>query len=147
MTANYDSEKSTVSLRQYLEGLIGELGKRTDARFDAADKALAAALLTAEKAVSAALVSQDKLTAAAFVAAKEALAEAQTQLTAYKASANEWRGTLNDLISTIMVRKEVEALFTAVNTKLDNLARVQNMMLGGVLLLQVIVFIILKFWK
>ena len=145
--ADYNSEKSTVSLRTYLEGLIGELGKRTDARFDAADKALAAALLTAEKAVSAALVSQDKLTAAAFVAAKEALAEAQTQLTAYKASANEWRATLNDLISTIMVRKEVEALFAAVNTKIDNLARVQNMMVGGVLLLQVIVFVILKFWK
>jgi hypothetical protein len=145
--ADYNSEASTVSLRAYLEASIAELGKRTDARFDAADKALAAALLTAEKAVAAALVSQDKLTSAAFVAAKEALAEAQTQLTAYKASANEWRATLNDLISTIMVRKEVEALFTAVNTKLDSLARTQNMMVGGVLLLQVVVFIILKFWK
>jgi len=144
---NYDSEKSVVSLRQYLENSIAALGKRMDDKFEGADKALAAALITAEKAVAAALVSQDKLTSAAFVAAKEALAEAQTQLTAYKASANEWRATLNDLISTIMVRKEVEALFLAANTKIDNLSRVQNMMVGGVLLLQVVVFIILKFWK
>ena len=147
MSANFDSEKSTVSLRQYLESSISELSKRMDARFEAADKALAAALVTAEKAVAAALVSQDKLTSAAFVAAKEALAEAQTQLSAYKASANEWRGTLNDLISTVMVRKEVEALFLAANTKLDNLARVQNMMIGGFLLMQVVLVIILKFWK
>jgi hypothetical protein len=145
--ASYDSEKSTVSLRQYLENAISELGKRTDARFEAADKALAAALVTAEKAVAAALVSQDKLTSANFVAAKEALAEAQIQLTAYKASANEWRATLSDLIATIMVRKEVEALFVAVNTKIDNLARTQNMMIGGVLLLQVVVGLVLKFWK
>jgi dGTP triphosphohydrolase len=146
-SANFDSEKSTVSLRQYLESSIAELSKRMDARFEAADKALAAALVTAEKAVAAALVSQDKLTSAAFVAAKEALAEAQTQLSAYKASANEWRGTLNDLISTVMVRKEVEALFVAVNTKIDNLARVQNMMIGGFLLMQVVIVIVLRFWK
>jgi hypothetical protein len=147
MTANYDSEKSTVSLRQYLENSIAALGKRMDDKFEGADKALAAALITAEKAVAAALVSQDKLTSAAFVAAKEALAEAQTQLSAYKASANEWRGTLNDLISTVMVRKEVEALFIAVNTKIDNIARVQNIMIGGFMLLQIVVVIVLKFWK
>lgn len=145
--ANFDSEKSTVSLRQYVEKLIAESDKRNEAQFLAAKEAVAAALAAAEKAVSAALVAQDKLTSAAFVAAKEALAEAQTQLTAYKTSANEWRGTLNDLIGTIMVRKEVEALFTAINTKIDNLARVQNMMIGGMLFLQVVLFVVLKFWK
>jgi len=145
--ADFNSEESSVSLRQYLENSIAELGKRMDARFEAADKALAAALVTAEKAVAAALVSQDKLTSAAFVAAKEALAEAQTQLSAYKASANEWRGTLNDLISTVMVRKEVEALFTAVNIKIESLARTQNMVIGGLILLQIAVVVLLKFWK
>jgi dGTP triphosphohydrolase len=144
---NYDSEKSTVSLRQYVEKLIAESDKRNEAQFLAAKEAVAAALAAAEKAVSAALVAQDKLTSAAFVAAKEALAEAQMQLTAYKASANEWRATLSDLIATIMVRKEVEALFTAVNSKIENLSRVQNMMVGAVLLMQVIVFIVLKLWK
>jgi dGTP triphosphohydrolase len=145
--ADYNSEKSTVSLRQYVEKLIQESDKRNEAQFLAAKEAVAAALAAAEKAVSAALVAQDKLTSAAFVAAKEALAEAQTQLTAYKASANEWRATLNDLISTIMVRKEVEALISGLNVKIDGLSRVQNMMIGGILLLQVVLFVVLKVWK
>jgi hypothetical protein len=121
--ANFDSEKSTVSLRQYVESLVKELEKRTDAQFLAAKEAVAAALAAAEKAVAAALVASDKLTAAAFVAAKEALAEAQTQLTAYKAASNEWRATLNDVMSKIMVRQEVEALFKSAEDKMDTLEK------------------------
>jgi hypothetical protein len=116
--ANYDSEKSSVSLRSYLENSIAELAKRTDAQFAAMDKAIAAALASAEKAVAAALVAQDKLTSAAFAAAKEALMEAQTQLVAYKASSNEWRGTLTDLISKVMTRQEIEALLLNINGSL-----------------------------
>jgi dGTP triphosphohydrolase len=122
--ANYDSEKSTVSLRQYVESLVSELDKRTEAQFVAAKEAVAAALASAEKAVAAALVASDKLTAAAFVAAKEALAEAQLQLSAYKAASNEWRSTLNDLISKVMMRQEIEARFGAIEdrtTKLEGL--------------------------
>jgi hypothetical protein len=145
--ANYDSEKSTVSLRQYFERLIIESDKRSEDRFNAVKESIAAAIAGLKEATSTALVASDKQTAAAFISAEKALAEAQTQLTAYKASANEWRATLNDLIATIMVRKEVEALFVAVNTKIDILSRTQNMMIGGILLLQVVVVIVLRFWK
>ena len=103
-----------VSLRQYIEKLIAESEKRTDDRFLAAKEAVGTALVTVEKATSAALVAQDKLTSAAFVAAKEALAEAQVQLTLYKAQSNEWRNTLNDLIAKLMLRPEIVGLFNAV---------------------------------
>jgi dGTP triphosphohydrolase len=107
-----------VSLRQYLESLVTELDKRTEAQFIAAKEAVAAALASAEKAVAAALVASDKLTSAAFIAAKEALAEAQLQLTAYKAQSNEWRATLNDLISKMMMRQEIEARFGAFDARI-----------------------------
>jgi small-conductance mechanosensitive channel len=107
-------EPQTVSLREYFERVLKDLQDRMDERGNAADKAIAAALAASKEAVAAALVSQDKSTAAAFAAAKEALTEAQTQLVAYKASSNEWRGTLNDLTAKMMLRTEVEAAFTAV---------------------------------
>jgi hypothetical protein len=110
-----------VSLQKYMETLVSEAGKRTDDRFDSAEKAVMAALATQEKALAAALVSADKLTSAAFVAAKEALAEAQTQLVAYKATANEWRGTLNDLISKIMPRPEIEATLIGLGARITTL--------------------------
>lgn len=113
MTANYDSEKSTVSLRQYVESLISESDKRTDAQFIAAKEAVAAALTAAKEAVAAALAAQEKLAAEKAQAAKEALAEAQVQLNLYKQQSNEWRATLNDLIAKMMIRPEIVGLFAA----------------------------------
>jgi dGTP triphosphohydrolase len=110
-SADYNSEKSTVSLRQYVERLISESDKRNESQFQAAKEAVAAALAAAEKAVAAALVAQDKLASEKAQAAKEALAEAQVQLTLYKAQSNEWRNTLNDLISKLMLRPEIVGLF------------------------------------
>ena len=134
-------------MRQYFERLLLESDKRNEDKFAAVKDSIAAAIAGLKEATSTALVASDKQTAAAFISAEKALAEAQTQLTAYKASANEWRATLNDLISTIMVRKEVEALFLAINAKVESIAKTQNMMVGGILFLQVVVFVILKFWK
>ena len=115
------TDPTDVSLRHYVETLVTELEKRMDAQFLAAKDAVAAALAAAEKAVAAALVSSDKLTSAAFIAAKEALAEAQTQLAAYKAASNEWRSTLTDLIAKGMLRPEIESLIKALNDKFDGL--------------------------
>ena len=110
-----------VSLRQYVESLIAESGKRSDAQFLAAKEAVSTALAAQEKAINAALVSADKLTSAAFVAAKEALAEAQVQLNAYKEQSNEWRATLNDLIAKIMMRPEIVAMFGATDKAIADL--------------------------
>jgi ABC-type transporter Mla subunit MlaD len=121
MVANFDTDQSVVSLRQYVESLINESNRRSDAQFLAAKEAVSTALAAQEKAINAALVSADKLTSAAFVAAKEALAEAQVQLNAYKAQSNEWRGTLNDLVSKIMMRPEILAMFGATDKALADL--------------------------
>jgi hypothetical protein len=116
------SEDLSVSLRQYAELLVSELGKRTDEKFLSAKEAVGTAMVAAEKAVSAALVASDKLTSAAFIAAKEALKEAQIQLAEYKSSSNEWRATLTDLIAKGMLRPEVEARFLAATEKTEQLA-------------------------
>jgi dGTP triphosphohydrolase len=121
--ADYNSEKSTVSLRQYVERLISESDKRNESQFQAAKEAVAAALAAAEKAVAAALVAQDKLASEKAQAAKEALAEAQVQLTLYKAQSNEWRNTLNDLISKLMLRPEITGLFTIVERAHEELKK------------------------
>lgn len=120
--ADFNSEKSTVSLKVYLENSLRELEKRVDQQFLAAKEAVGTAMVAAEKAVSAALVAQDKQTQAAFIAAKEALAEAQVQLTLYKAQSNEWRQTLTDLIATLMLRPEIVATFKALESRIDSLA-------------------------
>jgi len=104
-----EERNNTVTLQKYVELLVAGLEKRMEGKFAEAKDAIAAAMAAAEKAVAAALVAADKLTSAAFISAKEALAEAQTSLAAYKEAANEWRETLNDLIAKMMLRPEIEA--------------------------------------
>lgn len=116
-------EKAVVTLREYVETLIGEFEKRSDAQFKSVRESLATALIVAEKASQAAMVAQDKQTTAAFTASKEALIEAQVQLTAYKAQSNEWRATLNDLITRLMMRPEVLALVGASDKAISDLRR------------------------
>jgi chromosome segregation ATPase len=56
----------------------------------------------------------------AFLASNEKalnlLAEQQKE---YKTASNEWRGTLNDLVTRMMTRTEVEGTLTSINAKLD----------------------------
>jgi hypothetical protein len=120
-----------VSLREHVESLVSELEKRMDTQFAAAKEAVAAALASAEKAVAAALVASDKLTSAAFIAAKEALQEAQLQLNAYKAQSNEWRATLNDLMSKMMMRQEIEVRFNAMDSRMAAMEKANAQVAGG----------------
>jgi hypothetical protein len=106
--------ETVVSLREYFERALADMQVRMDERSVAAEKAIAVAMTTSDKAIAAALESQNKQTSAAFAAAKEALAEAKIQLEAYKTASNEWRATLNDIISKMMMRAEVEAAFASI---------------------------------
>ncbi len=65
---------SNISLREYV-----------DTRFEAQEKAVAAALAAAEKAVNAALAAQEK-----------AVSLAEGNAEKWRSSANEWRGAMDD---------------------------------------------------
>lgn len=87
----------SVSLREYV-----------DARFEAQDKAVAAALAAQEKAVTAALAAADR-----------AVAKAETASERRFESMNEFRGALADSARLLMPRQESEHLHRATAEKID----------------------------
>jgi hypothetical protein len=95
LAAPYTDDK--VSLREYVDG-----------RFEAQDKAVAAALAAQEKAVTAALAAADRA-----VAKAEAASEKRFE------SVNEFRGALADSARLLMPRAEAEQLFRAMAEKID----------------------------
>ena len=86
-----------VSLREHLETLIKAEAKRNDDRAKAAEAALIAAFTTAKEALFEAT-------------AAEKLADKQ----------NEWRGSINDVITTRLSREEHEASRKPLSDKLDD---------------------------
>ena len=87
-----------VSLRDHLETLIKAETNRNDDRAKAAE----AALITT------------------FTTAKEALSEAKTAAEKLADKQNEWRGSINDVITTRMSREEHEASRKPLSDKLDD---------------------------
>lgn len=85
------------SLREYV-----------DVRFEAQEKAVAAALAAAEKAVAAALSAADRA-----VAKAEAATERRFE------NSNEWRATVETLQRTYMPRTESEQMWRAISEKID----------------------------
>jgi hypothetical protein len=93
-----------VSLREYV-----------DNRFEAQDKAVAAALAAQEKAVTAALAAADRA-----VAKAEAASERRFE------SMNEFRGALSDSARLLMPRLEAEQQFRALTEKIDQITKRVN---------------------
>jgi hypothetical protein len=87
-----------VSLRDHLEALLKAEAKRNDDRAKAAE----AALITA------------------FTTAKEALLEAKAAAEKLADKQNEWRGSINDVITTRLSREEHEASRKPLSDKLDD---------------------------
>src|SRR6185503_7587304 len=101
-------------------------------RFDASEKALAAASLSAKEAVQAALaaakeavqaasVSAEKSVGAALAAAEKAIDKAEVSQRLHNQMQNEWRGTVNDVTKTVAenARHEAQALVVALTQKMD----------------------------
>ncbi len=88
-----------VSLREYV-----------DTRFEAQEKAVAAALAAQEKAVAAALAAADR-----------AVAKAETAAEKRFEGVNEFRAALADNFRTLMPRAEAEQAMKSLTEKLDML--------------------------
>ena len=61
---------------------------------------------------------------------KLALDTAERALDAYKAQANEWRGTLNDVSLRMMLRTEYESAHSSIVEKIESLRLAQSEMTG-----------------
>jgi hypothetical protein len=98
------SASDSISLREY-----------TDKRFEAQEKAVAAALAAQEKAVAAALAAADR-----------AVLKAETATERRFENSNEWRNTVETLQRTYMPRTESDQLTKALSEKLDDLTSRMN---------------------
>ena len=87
-----------VSLREHLETLPKAEAKRNDDRAKAGEMALITA----------------------YTAAKEALAESKAAADKVADKQNEWRGSINDVITTRISREEHEAARKPLSDKLDD---------------------------
>lgn len=99
------------STMRHLETLIAASAALSDSRFNNADKAVLAALAAQEKAVQAALAAAERAVGKSEVAAEKRFD-----------STNEFRGQLNDVISTFIPRAEAEQRIGQNTEKIDVLA-------------------------
>jgi len=93
------SEPDTVTLREYVEAL-----------FEAADKA-----------VKAALAAQERETAAAFLAAEKAIHKSDVNAEKWRENANEWRASMLDRETKFASRAEMEAELKATRVEIASL--------------------------
>jgi hypothetical protein len=109
MEDHHEPEMWTLtSLREYLLRVIADQATKQSQLADAQDKAVQAALVAQEKAVQAALAAADK-----------AVAKAEEGATAWRISANEWRGAMSDRERTFIPRTEHEQAIRTLNEKMD----------------------------
>jgi hypothetical protein len=66
-------------------------------------------------------ISQEKATAQALVSAEKAVLKAESLATTRAEQQNEWRGTIGDLINTMMPRAEYCIAHSSLVEKIDNL--------------------------
>jgi len=96
-----------------LKAVVAERDRQYTQRFDAADKAVAAAL-----------AAQHEATAAAFAAANTAVVKAETANEKRLDSVNEFRAQLKDQAATLSTRAEVTVQFKAME---DKVAAIQQL--------------------
>jgi len=93
-------DPNTVSLHAYMERRFTDLERLIDTRFAAQETATSTALISAEKAVL----------------------KAENLAAARSAQQNEWRDTVNDLITTMMPRAEQAVTNKAITEKIAEVA-------------------------
>lgn len=105
-TENQVSGWTVDTLKADMQHQIDGMRTLLDERYQTQTKALEAAFAAAERAVAAALL-----------AAEKAVGKAETAAEKRFESVNEFRGQLNDIVTTLISRTEAEARITAIAEK------------------------------
>jgi hypothetical protein len=87
-------------------------------------------LMDQDKAVQAALAAAEKAVAAALAAAEKAREQASEEAKAWRASANEWRGSMMDREIRFASREEMTAELKAVRAQLESLKESRDVGVG-----------------
>lgn len=108
-----------VPVREYLLRIIADQDTRWSQLAEAQATAVQAALVAQEKAVQAALAAADK-----------AVAKAEEGATAWRVSANEWRGAMSDRERTFITRTEYDQGMKAMTEKVEMLRQFADVATG-----------------
>jgi len=121
-TARQESGWSVDTLKDHLTALMEESEKRLTASDNAAELRNEQRFTAQQQAIKDALISQKEAVAAALVAAEKAVLVAENNAEKWRASANEWRGAMNDRERNLMPRLEAEQSTRANAEKISILA-------------------------
>ncbi len=91
--------------------------------------------------------AQEKAVAAALAAAKEAVVKAQTATDRRFENSNEWRNTVETLQRTYMPRTEALQLFNSLTEKVEAVQKFLWMGLGAMLAIQLFIGMVFVFLK
>src|SRR6266853_3081824 len=109
-----DNSSNEVPLRHHLEASLKAEAKRTDERIEGEAKRTDARFNAIERALTT-----------SYTTAKESLVEVKTAAEKMADKQNEWRGSINDVITTRISREEHEASRKPLSDKLaDAIARI-----------------------
>jgi len=120
-TARSGSSWTVDTLKDHLIALISETEKRLKEADRAADLRNDQRFDAQQEAVKDALTAQKEATAAALASSEKAVMVAEVNAEKWRASANEWRGAMNDRERTLMPRPEAEAMYKSNAEKIDAL--------------------------
>jgi hypothetical protein len=104
-----DTSSNEVPLRDHLEALLKAETKRTDERIEGEAKRTDVRFNAIERALTT-----------SYTTAKESLVESKTAAEKLADKQNEWRGSINDVITTRISREEHEASRKPLSDKLDD---------------------------
>jgi len=120
-TARSESSWTVDTLKDHLAALIIETEKRLHEADIAADLRNDQRFVAQQQAIQDALTAQKEATAAALAASEKAVAVAEVNAEKWRASANEWRGAMNDRERSLMPRPEAEAMYKSNAERIDAL--------------------------
>jgi hypothetical protein len=115
-----DSPSWTLAtLDRHLMGVMNERDRAYQHRYEAQEKAVAAALLAQERLSQTSFASQEKAVAAALTAAQSAVNKAEVAAEKRFDSVNEFRAQLADQAATFLPRAEFDRAIGSLSEKLD----------------------------
>jgi len=107
------------TLQVFVQRQLDDMRATLQERYETQTKAVDAAFLAQQTAMQTALTAAERAVATAMLAAEKAVDKAESAAEKRFEAVNEFRGQLNDIVTTLISRAEAETRITALSEKLD----------------------------
>jgi len=107
------------TLRANLQRQLDDMRMMLNERYETQGKAIDAAFVAQQVAMTTALTAAERAVATALLSAEKAVTKAEVAAEKRFEAVNEFRGQLNDMVTTLISRTEAEARMSAIAEKLD----------------------------